>query len=279
MSSQPIITILLLTLIGLGAGVAIFVISKVLPKEDPSLEEAEKIKDLLPGGECGACGYPGCFAYAQAVAKDRQMPARVPCRPLVQDEDGLRRFEAHLGLSLNMAQLGRRALVHCSGDSPNIATYNGINSCRAAVQLASGFRECLYACLGLGDCAHVCPVNAITIDPERRVAGVDWKKCIGCGLCPPACPQNLIDLVPKAMPQYLGCNYQAAKEIQGRKRCAVGCIHCRICVKVSPDGEVGWDAENDLPCFDPQRSRLAATAIAKCPRKIILRTAAPEKSE
>ncbi len=279
MSSSPIITILLLTLVGFGAGVAIFVISKVLPKEDPSLEEAERIKELLPGGECGACGYPGCFAYAQAVVKDKQMPARAPCRPLVQDKEGLLRFEAHLGLSINKAQLERRALVHCSGNSPNLAAYNGINSCRAAMQLASGFRECLYACLGLVDCARICPVNAIAIDAESRVAVVDWEKCIGCGLCSPACPQNLIDLVPKAMPQYLGCNYQAAKEIPGRKRCAVGCIHCRICVKVSPEGEVAWSAEKDLPCFDPQRCLFAAAAIAKCPRKIILKISAPEKSE
>ncbi|MCI2427647.1 4Fe-4S dicluster domain-containing protein [Candidatus Acetothermia bacterium] len=279
MSSQPIITILFLTLVGFVAGVAILVVSKVLPKEDPSFEEAERIKDLLPGGECGSCGYPGCFAYAQAVAKDKQLPARAPCRPLIQDKEGLRQFEAHLGLSIDTAQLARRALVHCSGNSPNLATYNGINSCRAAVQLASGFRECPYACLGLADCVRICPVNAITIDFEQRVARVDWEKCIGCGLCAPACPQNLIDLVPKAMPQYLGCNYQAAKEIPGRKRCAVGCIHCRICVKVSPDGEVGWNEKKDLPSFDPQRSLFAAAAIAKCPRKIILKTAAAKQSE
>ncbi len=279
MTIQSIITILLLTLIGFGAGVAIFVTNKILPKGKPSLEEAEKIKDLLPGIDCGACGYPGCFAYAQAAVKDKRLPARITCQPLVQDRENLHRLEKYLGLSIDTAQLEKKALVHCSGNSPNLVMYNGINSCRGAAQLASGFRECLYSCLGLGDCARLCPVNAITIDSKDRVAEVDWEKCIGCDLCVAACPLGLIELVPKTMPQYLGCNYQAAKEIPGRERCAVGCIHCKICVKVSSNGEVGWDKEKDLPYFDPQRSLFAAAAIAKCPRKIILTTSAAEKSE
>ncbi|MCK4570722.1 4Fe-4S dicluster domain-containing protein, partial [Candidatus Bipolaricaulota bacterium] len=141
----------------------------------------------------------------------------------------------------------------------------------------AGEKECAYACVGYGDCVAVCPVNAITVDSEKRIAVVDWEACIGCGMCVPSCPRGLIELIPAETPQYLGCNYLASKDIAGRKKCSVGCIHCRICVRSSEQGEVEWNEEKDLPQFS---TTLAAAAIEKCPRKIIIKTSAhPEKTE
>ncbi len=273
MSTQILIAAGLLTLVGFTAGAVIFLASKVLPKEDESLEETERIKEFLPGVDCGACGHPGCFAYAQAVAEDKKIFVKDPCPTLVQDAGGLADLEDYLGMKA-VAMDGKKAVVHCTGNSEVFADYHGIETCEAALQIASGFRECSYACLGFGDCALVCPVDAISIDQERNVAGIDWEKCIGCGLCIAACPQGLTELVPATMPQYLGCNYIAPREIPGRKRCSDGCIHCKICVKVSPNGEVTWNEALDLPFFDPEKSVRAPAAIEKCPRKIIKKTAA-----
>ena len=41
-------------------------------------EEEKKIRELLPGANCGACGYPGCDAYAAAlVAEKGEVPANL----------------------------------------------------------------------------------------------------------------------------------------------------------------------------------------------------------
>ena len=137
--------------------------------------------------------------------------------------------------------------------------------------VGAGEKECPYACVGYGDCAAVCPADAISIDAQKRVAFVDWEKCIGCGMCVKTCPRDLIELVVAEMPQYLGCNYRAAKDVAGRKKCSVGCIHCRICVRSSEGGETEWDEAKDLPRFVGVP---AGEAIEKCPRKIILKTPA-----
>ncbi|MBU0595600.1 4Fe-4S dicluster domain-containing protein [Candidatus Bipolaricaulota bacterium] len=267
--STTILAVILLSAVGLIAGIAIFVANRILPKEDESLQKANEVKEFLPGADCGACGLPGCFAYAQAVAKRVQVLEESPCRILAKDEEGSARLGEYLGVDLSNAGPGSRALVHCTGDSPVIAAYSGVTTCAAAVQIAGGEKECPYACVGYGDCADVCPEDAITIDPVNRVAVVDWERCIGCGMCVARCPRALIDVVPAETPQYLGCNYLERKDIVGRKKCSVGCIHCRLCVKASEAGEVVWNDEKDLPRFG---AAPAPDAIEKCPRSIILKT-------
>ena len=274
MSAQTILAVILLSLVGFIAGIAIFVVNKVLPKEDESLQRATDLKEYLPGADCGACGHPGCFAYAQAAAKNKEVVVKNPCRILAKDEEGTKRLGDYLGLKIDTTQIGQKAVVHCSGESPIIGSYNGIRTCKAATQVGGGFKECPYACLGLGDCATVCPADAIGVDPEKRVVVVDWQRCIGCGMCVKTCPRGLIELIPGDMPQYLGCNYLAAKDVAGRKKCSVGCIHCKLCVKASENGEVTWNDAKDLPFFDPQKRLVAKAAIEKCPRHIILKTPA-----
>jgi electron transport complex protein RnfB len=269
--STTILAVVLLSAVGLICGIAIFVVNRILPKEDESLQKANEIKEHLPGADCGACGHPGCFAYAQAVAKDIHVLDDNPCRILARDEEAQEQLGEYLGVDLSAAGPGSKAIVHCTGDSPTIGSYRGVATCAAAVQVGAGQKECPYACLGFGDCAAVCPASAITIDGENRVALVDWAKCIGCGMCVSRCPRGLIELVPAETPQYLGCNYLDRKDIVGRKKCSVGCIHCRICVRSSEHGEVTWNEAKDLPAFSVVP---APDALEKCPRNIILKTAA-----
>ena len=269
--TATILAIVSLSAVGLIAGIAIFVANRILPKEDESLQKANDLKEFLPGADCGACGKPGCFAYAQALAKDVKMIDDNPCRILAKDEEATKQLGEYLGVDLAGAGPGSKAIIHCTGDSPAIGSYNGVGTCAAAVLVGAGEKECPYACVGYGDCVTVCPADAISIDAQKRVAFVDWEKCIGCGMCVKTCPRDLIEIVAAEMPQYLGCNYLSRKDVAGRKKCSVGCIHCRICVKSSESGEVVWNDERDLPQFS---TTPAPDAIEKCPRSIILKTSA-----
>jgi Na+-translocating ferredoxin:NAD+ oxidoreductase RNF subunit RnfB len=267
---RELLVIVVLSSIGFFSGLMIYLVNRVLPKGDQSLELAERIKELLPGADCGACGYPGCLAYAQAVAKNKQLFAEHPCPVLSQDEEGMKRMSEFLGLSVK-AGVAKKAVVHCTGGSHPIADYLGVQTCAAAAQVASGYMECPYSCLGLGDCVRVCPTGAISIREDRHVAFVDWSKCIGCGLCVEACPQGIIELVPANTPQYLACSYLSLRDVPIRKRCPEGCIHCHICERVEPEGAVLWDKEKDLPVFTEVQ---VPTAIEKCPRHVIWKTPA-----
>jgi ferredoxin len=70
------------------------------------------------------------------------------------------------------------------------AVYKGLAECVSADLLSGSGKVCRYGCLGYGNCARICPVNAISLN-EANLAVVDPDKCISCGLCVKACPRNL----------------------------------------------------------------------------------------
>ncbi|MFO8109700.1 MAG: 4Fe-4S dicluster domain-containing protein [Thermoplasmata archaeon] len=269
MDSMALLVIVTLTSVGLGCGIAIYLANRFLPEEDETLKAAEDINQYLPGMDCGACGHPGCFAYAREVAQDKSTLQETPCMSLMNDDEALCNLGQTLGVDLS-GGVRKVAVIHCTGESEVIFEYQGVNTCKSAMQVSAGFKKCPYGCLGLGDCAEVCPVEAISIDQEKKIAVVDPEKCIGCGLCVKECPNGLIELIPAEMPQYLGCNYLSKKDIPGREKCSVGCIHCRLCVKAAKDDEVQWNDEKDLPYFDPEKCLPAPDSIEKCPRDIII---------
>ena len=53
-----------------GLGLAIASVVMAVPKD----EKAEKIPEMLPGANCGACGFSGCSGYAAALAKGEAKP-------------------------------------------------------------------------------------------------------------------------------------------------------------------------------------------------------------
>ena len=270
MDGQTIIIIFFLTLVGLGCGIAIFLANRFLSEEDKLLKKTEEVAQYLPGMNCGACGKPGCFAYAGEVANDVKILSDFPCSVLTSDKEGLIALGDHLGVDLSGSER-KVAVIHCQGDSEILFDYEGVTTCKAAALLSAGYKKCPYGCIGLGDCAAVCPVGAISIDEEKQITVVDWNKCIGCKLCVKECPHNLIEMVPAEMPQYLACNYLSKMNIPGRDRCKIGCIHCRLCVKAAEHGEVTWNDAKDLPVFDTENIRLAQASIDKCPKKVIFK--------
>ncbi len=261
-----ILTIIILSAIGVACGILIFLVYRFLPKEPASLKKIEEISSCLPGANCGACGFPGCFAYAQALAKDKNIFFTNTCATVLQEPKMLKDLEKVLGIEVDSSKINKKAVVHCYGNSDVIGDYTGIKSCKVATKLVGGNKRCPYGCLGYGDCVAVCPNNAISIDKEMNVAVIAPDKCIGCGLCVKECPRGIIKLVPAKANIVYQCSYESLKNIPGRERCDMGCLHCKKCFKACENGAIIWDEEKSVPHFDFSKCIMCGKCIEACPR-------------
>jgi len=218
-------------LIGLICGVGLAVCSSLMKvKED---ERLPLIRQCLPGANCGACGYSGCDGYARAL-----LEPGVKTNLCIPGADAVAmQLSQLLGVAAEDV-IEQVAVVHCGGDcksAPASHDYRGIQSCAAARLLFGGDKHCVYGCLGLGDCAKVCPKGCIDI--RDGIARVDAGQCMGCGLCAKACPQQIISLVPDVGKVVVLCANRD-KGAQTRKDCAAGCIGCKKCEKVCENGAI-----------------------------------------
>lgn len=248
--------------LGLVLGLGLAIASKLLSvKTDPNIE---KIRELLPGANCGVCGYPGCDGFAKALSSGEADVTR--CSAL--SCDNLASIAAILGVD---AQPGEKmvARVLCRGDSENCVTqykYSGISDCRAAAMLAGGPSACPYGCVGLLTCAHVCPFDAIYRN-EKGLAAVDEEKCTGCGKCAEACPKNGIVIMPQSRSVYVSCRTtQKGKAVTSV--CKAGCIGCSLCAKKCPEGAITM--ENNLPVIDYDKCTGCGVCVDVCPKNTIV---------
>ena len=261
--------VIILTAIALFFGIIIYLVNRLVPRKVQGIEKTEEIASILPGMNCGACGYPGCFAYAQALTANPDLITQGSCTIAIQDAEKSAALEKALGVTLDAEQMRKKALIRCNGCSEVIFNYSGVETCKGASQLLSGYKQCPFACLGMGDCVAVCPQNAISIQPENGVAVVDWEKCTGCGLCAAEYPQNLIDLVPAATKVAFICNYRPLRDIPSREKCDAGCIHCRKCLKACEDEAIVWNKERGIPEFDIEKCTLCGKCIEACEQNTI----------
>ena len=267
---MDILTITILSAIGIVCGILIFLVYRFLPKESGSIKKIEEISACLPGANCGACGFPGCFAYAQALTKDKNIFFTNTCATVLQEPKMLKDLEKVLGIEVDSSKINKKAVIHCHGNSDVIGDYTGIKSCKVATKLVGGDKRCPYGCLGYGDCVAVCPKNAISIDKEMNVAVIDPDKCIGCGLCVKECPRGIIKLVPAKANIVYQCSYESLKNIPGRERCDMGCLHCKKCFKACENGAIIWDEEKSVPNFDFSKCTMCGKCIEACPRNRLI---------
>ncbi len=258
--------IIILTAIGIGCGAIIYFAYLKIPHKVKGLEKIEEISQSLPGMNCGACGYAGCFAYAQELARNVNLITETPCTIVLQNAEAISCLERALNISLDTSALSKKALIHCSGKSEIIYNYSGIKSCKAAAQMWGGYKKCPYACLGFGDCLAVCPQDAISIDKEKGIAFIDYNRCTGCGLCVAECPQRLIELVAAGTKIAFRCSYEPLRDIPGREKCEYGCIHCRKCFKACQDEAIAWNKEKAIPEFDIEKCTRCGKCIEACPQ-------------
>ena len=229
---EILIPVLILSGIGIICA-AILTVSSIFfaVKED---EKALAIRDCLPGANCGACGYSGCDGYAKALSEGSTDKTNL-CVP--GGDSTAKEIASVLGVEAEDV-VERVAYVACNGTCDVVAKkyeYVGQKTCRTANLSYSGDRACIYACLGYGDCAAVCPQDAIAI--ENGVARVDPKKCIGCGICTRTCPNNIIHLINDTSRVVVECSNHDKGGLT-RKYCTNGCIGCGKCEKNCPEGAI-----------------------------------------
>ena len=227
-----LIPIIAVAVIGLVCAAMLVTASKLLAV--PEDETFTSIRACLPGANCGACGYAGCDGYARALAEGTA-PATNLCTPGA--DAAAAEIAAILGVEAQDV-VEKVAFVACCGDSSCTSLqydYRGISSCTAANLLFSGDGLCSHGCLGYGDCAAVCPNNAICI--EDGLARVIPSLCGGCGLCAKACPNQLIRIVPDTIRTIVRCS-NTDKGAITRKACSKGCIGCKKCERECPNGAI-----------------------------------------
>jgi Na+-translocating ferredoxin:NAD+ oxidoreductase subunit B len=260
---DPVIlsSVLTLGILGLffGGGLA-YASMKFSVESDPRLAV---IAELLPGANCGGCGFPGCSAYAEAVLKG--LAPVTACNP--GGKETAEKIAKLLGVDAGeLTPLV--AVVQCQGGK-GIAkerfSYSGIQTCAIDHKTGGGQKACQYGCLGFGDCMRACTFDAITMSGDGLPV-VDEDKCTACGLCVRACPRGIMKLIPVTQQVYVGCVSQdkgkAVKDV-----CSLGCIGCSICAKVTPSGAIRM--QGNLPVIDPSGTDLVI-AVYKCPTKSLV---------
>ncbi|KJJ83509.1 RnfABCDGE type electron transport complex subunit B [Candidatus Omnitrophus magneticus] len=233
--------------------------------EDPRIE---KVTRLLPGVNCGACGFLSCNDFATHIIKEASNPSK--CR-VASDESRKQIFEiaGHAGGADNKVF----PLINCSATFPqkkNSAEYVGIKKCSSANLIFGSGMDCEYGCMGFGDCVSVCPFDALhMID---GLPCVTIEKCTGCGKCATVCPRKIISMVEKKFENifFVACS---SHDSMGRTRkvCDVGCIACGVCVKLGGN-ESFFNIENNLSIADYTKQNNAEpikVIQSKCPTKVI----------
>ena len=226
-------------------------------------EKEKLLFDALPGANCGGCGFPGCEAYAKALASGTTDNTGL-CAP--GKKQVAERLADVLGTSAGEVK-DQKAFVRCGGDCNHnkpAREYKGISSCAARNIVFGGEKACTQGCLGGGDCAAVCPADAIYI--ENCIARVNTQKCIGCGACVTVCPNRIIALVDTASKAAVACS-NIDKGAVTRKKCDVGCIACLKCQKICPADAIV--IKDNLSRIDYEKCIRCGQCAEVCPVKCI----------
>jgi len=222
----------------------------------------ERVTELLPGANCGGCGFAGCADLAQAVVAGKAEVGACPVCPAAARAQ----IAAFLGLAATATER-QVAVVLCGGDQERAkfaALYNGVSDCRSAALVAGGTKGCRYGCLGLGSCARACRFGAIEMT-AAGLAVIHPELCVGCRKCVAACPRQLIRMVPEKYQVHVYCSSPDKGPVK-RKVCQVACIGCRKCVKAAAEGQMvmeGFLARTNYA--HPEPAGVDLVARAACP--------------
>lgn len=255
-------SLITLGVIGLVAAIVLyFVAQKFKVEEDPRIDEVESV---LPGANCGGCGFPGCHGFADACVKSPSLDGKL-CP--VGGQPVMSKIATILGMSVADAK-PKVAVVRCNGscaNRPKKNLFDGAKSCRISNQLYAGETGCSFGCLGYGDCVDVCKFDAIKINPNTGLPEVDDDKCTACGACAKICPKRIIELRDKGVKNrrvFVSC-VNKDKGAVARKACSAACIGCGLCAKNCPFNAI--KVENYLAYIDFNLCRLCRKCVAVCP--------------
>ncbi|MDE3197033.1 MAG: RnfABCDGE type electron transport complex subunit B [Acidobacteriota bacterium] len=249
-----------------GLGVILAIVLAIADKklyvwEDPRIDEVEA---MLPHANCGACGCPGCRAFAEKAVHGEIEPGKCT----VNSPEGVQKIARYLNVAAG-TQEKRVARLACAGGahvSRMRAHYAGITSCRAAALVAGGGRGCSWGCLGLADCAAVCEFDAIHMD-ANGLPVVATANCTACGDCVDVCPKNLFSIHPVSHRLWVACNNRLNGDI-AEAECEVACTACGRCAVDAP-GLIS--IRDNLAVIDyTKNSKATQVPIQRCPTGAIV---------
>ncbi len=228
--------------------------------DDPRVEQ---VVQMLPGTNCGGCGYPGCRPFALALVAGEAQPARCNVGT-ASDHACIASF-----LGVDVGEMEKRvARLACAGGinvARNHARYQGLESCAAATLVAGGGKGCTWGCLGLADCHDACTFDAIQMN-VHRLPVVDEARCTACGDCVAACPKDLFSLEPMTNRLWVACRSQASGD-EILEDCEVACTACGRCAADAPELIT---MQGNLPVIDRSRASETRQAIERCPTGAIV---------
>ncbi len=278
---NPVILYSVVTLGAISAGAAMilfFVAKKFKVEEDPRIDD---VTELLPGANCGGCGFPGCRGFGEALVKaaDDGDISALSCPP--GGNDTMAAVGKYLGMEVSDA-LPLVAVLRCGGThakAPSKLTYDGPSKCTIAHNLFSGENGCPHGCLGLADCVVSCEFDAMYMDPETGLPVIIEENCVACGACVKACPRLLIEMRLKGRRNrrvWVNCINEEKGGV-AMKNCKAACIGCSKCVKECPEKVQAFVFQNNLAYIDMDKCIACGLCVHVCPTNAILATFEPVK--
>jgi len=260
-----LIAVAVLGAIGLIAALVLYVCSKKFAVyEDPRIAQ---VQEVLPGANCGGCGFAGCGGLADALVKGADAGSLDGLMCPVGGQEVMGKVADLLGMAIANGD-PMVAVVRCNGTSalrPKIAEYSGLRTCSAMNACGAGETACGFGCLGCGDCVAACQFDAIHMNPETGLPEVDEEKCTSCGACVKACPRHIIELRkkgPKGRRVFVSCvNHD--KGPVAKKACQAACIGCGKCEKECNFAAI--TVEGNVAYIDYNKCRLCKKCVAACP--------------
>jgi Na+-translocating ferredoxin:NAD+ oxidoreductase RNF subunit RnfB len=255
----------IITVAALGAifGIGLTLASKKFAVvEDPRIE---KLVSVLPGSNCGACGFIGCHALAQAIIQGKADVSSC----IVGGVEVANRIAEAMG-EMRLTRTKREIMVaalFCYGgiNAKDRMQYHGIKDCRAAMVVLGGQKQCTYACLGFGSCMRACPFDAITMSKEFLPV-IDADKCTACQKCIKICPKGVLHLVSKDKNVKVRCSSHDKGNVVVRV-CSVGCIACKKCEETCRFDAI--HVIDNLAVIDYKKCTECLDCVKVCPRHII----------
>ena len=257
-----VLTVLTLGVLGILLAVILyFVAQRFKVEEDPRIDDVEK---MLPGANCGGCGFAGCRAMSEALV-GRDNIASLYCP--VAGGDTMKSIASFLG-KVAPEKEPMVATMRCGGTCdkrPKVNHYDGALNCAVVNTFYVGESACAFGCIGYGDCVAACKFGALTLNKDTGLVEVDADKCTACGACVKVCPKGLFELRkkwPKNRAIYVACRSKNRGAVV-MKACKAGCIGCGKCAKVCAFGAI--TIESDLAYIDHEKCKLCRKCVNECP--------------
>ncbi|MFA6937709.1 MAG: RnfABCDGE type electron transport complex subunit B [Treponema sp.] len=256
-----LITIVLAFVLSFLLGFLLGLFKKIFfVKVDPKIQA---VRDVLPGANCGGCGFPGCDGFAAVVAC-----GKAPANGCAAGGPSTAKKVGDV-LGVAVSSVAKVTVLACQGNKDCAlprGKYNGIHNCASAALAVNGTKMCAFGCIGFGDCVSACSFGALAMGKDG-LPKVDYSKCTGCGICVKTCPRKLFTLMPADTNGAVAlCSNRSEDRVHIRKNCTVGCIKCGKCTRDCKQGALSL--VNGLPVIDYTKCNNCGECVASCPEHV-----------